>query len=130
MKLLLDTHVFLWLVDGNPNLTKVAEVALADPSNELFLSVASVWELAIKTANPKQQLILADPLDEYVTRWTQVYELNELPIRTPHALRLAGLPDHHRDPFDRILIAQASVEGMTLVSADGKFAPYPVPLLW
>ena len=130
MKLLLDTHTFLWLVDGNPNLTATAASALADPSHDLFLSVATVWEFAIKTTNPKQQLILADPLDAYVSRWTRAYQLTEMPIRISHALQLASLPDHHRDPFDRILIAQALVEGMTLVSADGKFAQYPVSLLW
>lgn len=130
MKLLLDTHTFLWLVDGSPHLSRTATAALADPSNDLFLSVASIWELAIKTANPKQQLILSDPLELYVARWSAVYDLAELPIRKSHALRLTALPDHHRDPFDRILIAQAFAEGMTLVSVDGKFAPYAVSQLW
>ncbi len=130
MKLLLDTHTLLWLVDGSPNLSKNAEVALGDPANDLFLSVASVWELAIKTSNPRRQLVLSDPLDVYIPRWTQAYRIAELPIKTPHALRLAGLPEHHRDPFDRILIAQASVEGLTIISADGKFASYLVPVLW
>jgi len=130
VKLLLDTHTFLWLADGSPNLSRTAEAALTDSSNELFLSVATVWELAIKTAYPKQQLVLADPLDEYVARWSQAYQIHELPIRTSHALQLATLPDRHRDPFDRILIAQALVEGMTLVSGDGKFAAYPASVLW
>jgi len=130
VKLLLDTHTFLWLAEGNPNLSRTAEAALLDPSDDLFLSVATVWELAIKTTNPKQQLVFADPLDLYLARWSQAYQLTELPIRSHHALYLAGLPGYHRDPFDRILISQAVVEGMTLVSIDGKFAAYPVSLLW
>ncbi len=128
MKLLLDTHAFLWLVEGSPSLSAVAQAALADPGNELFFNVASVWELAIKTGNKK--LTLNDPLDAFVGKWTVTYQLTLLPIDTPHALAVAGLPDHHRDPFDRILIAQALVEGMTLVSADVKFVPYSVPILW
>ena len=128
MKLLLDTHAFLWLVEGSPHLSAAARAALADPANELYLSVASVWELAIKTGNKK--LTLSDPLDSFVGKWALTYQLALLPINTPHALAVAGLPDHHRDPFDRMLIVQALVEGMTLVSADAKSAPYPVPILW
>jgi len=128
LKLLLDTHTFLWLVEGSPNLSIAAQAALADPANEAFLSVASVWELAIKTANKK--LALSDPLDAFVAKWTVTYQIALLPIDTPHPLALVGLPNHHRDPFDRILIAQALVEGMTLMSADAKFTPYSAPILW
>jgi PIN domain nuclease of toxin-antitoxin system len=128
MKLLLDTHTFLWLVEGSPRLGPAAQAALADPLNELYLSVASVWELAIKTGNKK--LALSDPLDVFLAKWAVAYRLALLPIQTPHALALLGLPDHHRDPFDRILIAQAIVESMTLVSADAKLAPYSVQLIW
>ena len=128
MKLLLDTHTFLWLIEGSPNLSPTAQAALADPAHELYLSVASVWELAIKTGIKK--LVLSDPVDVFVRKWMATYQLVQLPIDTPHALAVAGLPDHHRDPFDRILIAQALVEGMTLVSADSKFTPYGVPILW
>jgi PIN domain nuclease of toxin-antitoxin system len=130
VKLLLDTHTLLWLVEGSPNLSAPAQVALNDPANELFLSAASVWELAIKTTSPKQQLILSDPLDVYIAKWTGAYQLSQLAIQTTHALRVVALPNHHRDPFDRVLIAQALVEGMTLVSGDSKFAPYSIPILW
>ena len=130
MKLLLDTHTFLWLVEGNPNLTAAARAGLADPANELFLSIASIWELAIKISSPKPQLTLTDPLDAYIAKWPAIYQLNLLPIQLPHALYVVGLPNHHRDPFDRILIAQALVEGMTLVSGDSKFTSYPVTILW
>jgi PIN domain nuclease of toxin-antitoxin system len=128
MKLLLDTHTFLWLVEGSPNLSTTAQAALADPGHEVYLSVASIWELAIKVGNKK--LVLSEPLDVFVGKWTVTYQLAQLPIDTPHALAVAGLPDHHRDPFDRILIAQALVTGMTVVSADPKFAAYAVPILW
>lgn len=128
MRLLLDTHTFLWLVEGSPRLSAIATAAIANPLNELFLSVASVWELAIKTANKK--LTLSDPLDAYVARWTPVYQLDLLPIHSSHALGVGDLPDHHRDPFDRMLISQSQIEGMILVSGDAKLASYGLPILW
>ena len=130
MKSLLDTHTFLWLIVGSPNLSAVAQTALADRANKLFLSVAFVWELAIKTGGPKPRLALADPLDIYLAKWSAAYQLVLLPIESSHALHVVKLPDHHRDPFDRMLIAQTLHEGMTLVSGDSKFAAYPVTLLW
>ena len=81
MKLLLDTHTFLWLVEGSPNLSTAAQAALADPANQLFLSVASVWELAIKIGNKK--LALSDPLDSFIGKWTVTYQIAMLPIDTP-----------------------------------------------
>jgi len=130
MKLLLDTHTLLWLVDGNPNLSTGAQAALCDSANALFLSVASVWELSIKTSRTNPQLTLNDPLDQYIAKWTAAYQIQVLPIDLSHALHVAGLPKHHADPFDRLLISQAQVEAMTLVSADRKFALYSVPVLW
>src|SRR5712691_8065440 len=105
MKLLLDTHTFLWLVEGSPKLSPAAQTALADPANELFLSVASVWELAIKIGNNK--ITLSEPLDVFVGKWTVTYQLALLLIDTPHALAVLGLPNHHRDPFARMLISQS-----------------------
>jgi PIN domain nuclease of toxin-antitoxin system len=128
MRLLLDTHTFLWLVEGSPNLSAAAQTALCDPANSLHLSAASLWELAIKTSNKK--LTLTDPLGVFVGKWIPEYHIASLPIDVAHALAVAGLPDYHRDPFDRILLAQAIVEGMTLVSADSKLSPYSVPILW
>jgi PIN domain nuclease of toxin-antitoxin system len=90
--------------------------------------VASVWELAIKIGNKK--LALSDPLDHFVGKWTAACQVALLPIELPHALAVLTLPDHHRDPFDRILIVQALVEGMTLVSGDAKFTAYSAPVLW
>ncbi len=128
MKLLLDTHTFLWLVEDSPNLSAVGRAALADSANDLFLSVVSVWELAIKTGNRK--LTLSEPLDVFIGKWTAAYQVDLLPLDGPHALAVVGLPDHHRDPFDRMLIAQAIIEGMTLVTADRAFSRYSVPVLW
>ena len=130
MKLLLDTHTFLWLVDGNSSLSNKAQTALGDSTNALFLSVASIWELSIKTSRINPQLTLKDPLDQYINKWTAAYQVQVLPIELAHALHVAGLPKHHADPFDRMLIAQADVEAMTLVSADRKFADYSIQLLW
>ncbi len=128
MKLLLDTHTFLWLVEGSPTLSQKASNAITNPMNQVLLSVASVWELAIKTGNKK--LKLSDPLDQFISKWTAAYRLILQPIYTSHALAVAGLPDHHRDPFDRLLIAQGVVEAMTLVTADAKFGSYAVAILW
>jgi PIN domain nuclease of toxin-antitoxin system len=84
MKLLLDTHTFLWLVEESPSLSAPAQAALVSPTNDLYLSVASVWELAIKSSIKK--LALSDPLDEFVRNWTTAYQLAPLPIQTAHAL--------------------------------------------
>ena len=130
MKLLLDAHTLLWLVAGDPKLSTQAKTSIADPANVLLLSVESIWELAIKTTKPKQKLELSEPLKTYLTRWTTTYQINVLAIEFPHALKVAELADHHRDPFDRILIAQAMVENMALVSGDEKFNMYPVPVIW
>lgn len=128
MRLLLDTHAFLWLVEGHASLSASAQAALADPLNELYLSVVSGWELAIKLGNGK--LTLNAPLDQFIAKWMAAYHLAPLPIQMPHALSVAKLPNHHKDPFDRLLIAQAQIEGMTIVSADSQFASYGVPILW
>lgn len=98
MKLLLDTHTFLWLVEGSPKLSATAAAAIADPVNELFLSVASVWELAIKTGNKK--LKLSDPPDVYVARCTPVYQIDLLPIHSSHALARQEFLESGIDPSD------------------------------
>jgi PIN domain nuclease of toxin-antitoxin system len=101
---------------------------IADETNELWFSVASIWEMGIKVSIGK--LPLPEPLSDYVsTRMTQL-GARSLEITTPHALQSATLPLHHRDPFDRVLIAQAQLEEMTLVSADLMFKQYDVALLW
>jgi PIN domain nuclease of toxin-antitoxin system len=130
VKLLLDTHAFLWLIEGNEKLGPAASDAISDLSNVVYLSVASIWELSIKTSRANPQLKLAEPLDEYVAKWTRVYGIVVLPIEKTHALQVAYLTDHHRDPFDRLLVAQATVEKMSLATGDGKLSAYPVPIVW
>src|SRR4029453_15458342 len=97
MKLLLDTHTFLWLVEGSPNLSAAAKAALADPANDLFLSAASVWELAIKIGIKK--LTLSDTLDVYVAKWKATYQLAALPVQFGHAYGVTALPSHHKRPI-------------------------------
>jgi len=128
VKLLLDTHCWLWWFAQPEKLNERAIEIIADDANELWFSVASIWEMGIKVSIGK--LPLPEAIDDYVpTRMIQL-GARSLQISTAHALRVATLPMHHRDPFDRMLIAQARVEGMTLVSADSAFNQYDVALLW
>ena len=128
MKLLLDTHTFIWW-DSNPtNLSSTAIKLLMDPSNLKILSIATMWEMQIKSSLGKLELKL--PLDEIIK--TQVRENNFelLPILSNHVLYLDNLPLYHKDPFDRILIAQANCEDATLISKDSIFSQYSVNLKW
>lgn len=128
MRLLLDTQCWLWWFSQPERLNQTAIEQIANEANEVWLSVASVWEMGIKMALGK--LPLPDPIDSYVaTRMAQL-GARSLDIRASHALQVVKLPLHHRDPFDRMLIAQAQAEGMTLVSADPMFRQYNVTLLW
>ena len=127
MKLLLDTHAFMWW-DSDPNqLSTPVLAALRDPANEVWLSVTSVWEMVIKAQLGKLTLRL--PLAGIVTQ-QQANGLQILPVTLGHALAVEGLPDIHKDPFDRMLIAQANVEGAELVSADRVVRQYPVRVFW
>lgn len=128
MRLLLDTQCWLWWFAQPEKLNENAIKQIADETNEVWLSVASVWEMGIKVSIGK--LPLPEKIDHYVsTRMTKL-GARSLEIAASHALRVAALPLHHRDPFDRMLIAQAQVEEMTLVSADSTFNQYEVSLLW
>lgn len=127
MKLLLDTHIFIWLLEGNPNLSKTARQAIEDESNTLHLSMISLWEITIKTSLGK--LELAIPLEQIVINFILPSGMEILPIYLPHLFILQTLPFHHRDPFDRLLISQAKSERLTLVSADAMFGQYEVQIL-
>lgn len=124
MRLLLDTHVFLWWLAGGRDLTHTVREALASASNTLLFSVASVWEMHIKHAKGR----LTIPEDLETVLWAEGIPL--LGITIAHARDAAGLPAHHRDPFDRMLIAQAQREGLMIVTHDTLFRPYGVPILW
>jgi PIN domain nuclease of toxin-antitoxin system len=128
MKLLIDTQCWLWWFAQPDRLNEMAIASISDESNEIWLSVASVWEIGIKVGLGK--LPLPEPLDRYLpSRMTQL-GARSLEIRADHAIQAGGLPLHHRDPFDRMLIAQAQVEGMTIVTADRLFELYAVEVLW
>jgi len=128
VKLLLDTHTLLWLVSDDPQLSKKGMQLLVDPENDLLLSPATYWELAIKVSIGKYRL--TDPLAEYISEAIRLYGLNILPITPTHAEATVQLAYHHKDPFDRMLIAQAIVEDVAVVSADDAFDAYPVTRLW
>jgi PIN domain nuclease of toxin-antitoxin system len=127
MRLLLDTHVFLWYISADPQLPIAFRDAIRDPANEVFLSVASVWEAVIKHCLGK--LPLPDAPAEYLPRQREAHRIAALPVEEAALAHLAGLPPLHRDPFDRILIAQALQHGLTLVTVDDAVRAYPVPLL-
>lgn len=128
MKLLLDTHVFLWLNDDPERLSKTVRDLCSSGAHEFYLSMASPWEMQIKSQLDK--LVLAMPIEELIHKNTQENNIQLLPIALSHISYLAQLPAHHRDPFDRMIIAQAMLEGMTIVSVDHAFAAYSVPVVW
>ena len=128
MQLLLDTHVFLWWVEGSIELSRKATRAIRDPGNECFVSVASFWEMAIKASLGK--LRLDAPLEEFVPEQMAANRFRLLQIDFRHVVGVAGLPFHHRDPFDRLLVAQAVSESMAIVSADRTIKRYGVRQVW
>lgn len=123
MRLLLDSNAFIWAYARPTELSATARRAIGDPANDRFLSIASLWEIAIKISNGKLVLIgdLADAINDIMA--------TSLPITLAHLTRLQTLPFHHRDPFDRMLIAQAMEEGLTIVTRDSFFPAYGVPML-
>ena len=122
MKLLLDTHCWLWLQVEPERFPEPASTYLTDPNHDLYLSAASAWEIAIKWSIGR--LPLPQPPTDYVPDRMERHGVLELPIRHRHVLRVASLPLHHRDPLDRLLIAQAQLEDCVLLSADAKIAAY------
>ena len=127
MKLLLDTHIFIWWADHPEKLSNTALSALEDEANDLILSVASVWEIQIKIQLGRLKLSL--PLKELIKNQQETNDLTVSPVALAHVLALDALPFHHKDPFDRLLIAQSIEEDLTLVTADSQFSAYSVKLL-
>ena len=123
MNLLLDTHVLLWWLDDNPTLSKKARDTIANGSHVVFISAAVIWEIRIKQALGKLKIPkdFQDVLDQQ--------PLEMLAVTAEHAHKIAHLPFHHRDPFDRMLIAQAEVESLTLVTRDRVFKKYKIPVI-
>ena len=128
MRALLDTHTFLWWITDRPQLSARAREIISDGSNELFLSAASGWEIAIKAQLGKPEL--PDDPEHFIVEQLALNAFTSLPIRLDHALHVYALPRHHRDPFDRILIAQCQLENLPILSADPQIARYPVEVLW
>ena len=128
MILLLDTHTLLWFLTNDSSLSARARDAIEDAANVAHVSAASLWEVAIKSALGK--LKLPAPYADIFPRQLETNGFGLLPITPAHCAALLTLPFHHRDPFDRLLLAQAKVDGMTLVTDDGQLGSYGVPLLW
>jgi PIN domain nuclease of toxin-antitoxin system len=127
MKLLLDTHAFLWFIEDNPRLSAQAK-ALLESDAELLISIASLWEIAIKTSLGK--LTIAQPYETFIPQQLELNEVTILPVSLAHLALVSTLPFHHRDPFDRLLAAQAIVERTPLVSADAAFDAYSIDRKW
>lgn len=128
MRLLLDSHVVIWSVEQDHLLSATAHAAITNPRNDLSVSAATIWEIAIKVGSGKLSLSL--PYRQWMTQAIAALRLTVLPITVDYADAQAGLPAHHRDPFDRLIIAQTLTEGITVVSADGAFDAYGVTRLW
>jgi PIN domain nuclease of toxin-antitoxin system len=128
MRLLLDTHARLWFVLGDASLTSAARSAIEDPQNEKLISAASYWELAIKSSMGKFRL--PRPYADFIDHAIRGQGFSVMPVATTHATVVSELPFHHRDPFDRLLVAQALAENIPLVSADEMLDRYGVRRLW
>lgn len=127
MRLLLDTHTFLWFINDSPQLSAPAK-SLLESEAGLLLNTASLWEIAIKTSLGK--LTLARPFSDFIPEQLALNSINELSISLKHLSIISTLAFPHRDPFDRLLIAQAMTESLPIVSADAAFDLYPIQRLW
>jgi len=125
---LLDTHTLLWFLQGNPRLSPKAKGLVEDQGNRVLVSIVSCWEIAIKTGQGTMNL--SEPSRTLLQRELPGNDLELLPISLDHATAVEGLPRHHKDPFDRLLIAQAMIEGVPIISVDGVFDHYPVRRIW
>ncbi|MBN2106738.1 MAG: type II toxin-antitoxin system VapC family toxin [Deltaproteobacteria bacterium] len=128
MRALLDTNCFLWGITDSEKLSLAARSFMADLDNSLCLSAASLWEIAVKVSIGKLELLR--PFDQLIPEQLAVNAIDILPIEPPHLSRLITLPFYHRDPFDRLIIAQAQTEDIALLSSDTAFQKYDVKLIW
>lgn len=128
MKALLDTHAFLWWVTDDRRLPPQVRRIMADESNEIFFSVVSAWEIVVKAATGR--IALPHPAERFMRRQVAANDFRVLSISLEHALRVGGLPPLHTDPFDRLLVAQALVERLIVLSGDRQVAAYPVDVRW
>jgi PIN domain nuclease of toxin-antitoxin system len=128
VRVLVDTHAFLWALLKDPRLSAGAQQILTEESSELVFSLASLWEISIKIRLGKLRAIGSSVA--YVRDEMKEYGMELLPIRFEHILQLEMLPQHHGDPFDRLLIAQAATEGIPILTHDPRFSVYGIELLW
>lgn len=128
MKALLDTHAFLWWITDNPQLSSTVKYILSNRSNQIFFSAASGWEIAIKAQVGK--LDLPSNPEIYIAEQLEINSFQILPIELKHSLQTYYLPNHHKDPFDRILVAQSQVENLPLLTRDGKISLYEINIIW
>jgi PIN domain nuclease of toxin-antitoxin system len=124
MRVLFDTHAFLWWIEDDLRLSSTVKEIIGDRSNELFFSAASGWEIAIKAKTGK--LSISDIPEKFVMEQLAINAVTILPIQISHALHIYNLPNHHRDPFDRILIAQSQLENLPIMTVDAQIARYSV----
>lgn len=128
MHILMDTHTFLWFLWADPQLSVTARTMIEDETNEKFISLISLWEIALKVSVGK--LTLAKPFEQYIREQIALNGFEILPLRLEHIAQVVSLPFHHRDPFDRLLAAQSLVEAMPLLSIDAVLDPYGLTRLW
>lgn len=128
MRLLLDTHAFLWWIGDDSRLSPRAAAVIADGSNQVHVSAATAWEIVVKKALGRVEV--PEPVDRFLVAQLEANSFLPLPIQMRHALGLSTLPDVHRDPFDRILVAQAVAENLILVSGDQVLRRYPATIEW
>ena len=128
MNLLLDTHTLLWFLRDDPSLSATAKALILDPANHKFVSVASCWEIAIKS--PPKKLGLTEPSGVLLGRELPRNGFDLFPIELRHATHVELLPEHHKDPFDRLLAAQSLLESIPIVSIDSQFDAYGVNRIW
>lgn len=128
MRILLDTHAFLWWINNDPQLTANARSLIEDISNEIFISTVSGWEIAIKAQLGK--LTVASDLEQFIANQITQNYFTILPITLSHALHIYNLPLHHRDPFDRMLVAQSQLEGLSILTIDPLIRQYTASTIW
>lgn len=128
MKALLDTHTFLWWITDTPQLSSRVREIISNSDNTIFLSAVSGWEMAIKAKLGK--LLLPENLENFISEQLAVNAINTLPVQMSHTLHVYHLPDHHRDPFDRMLVAQAQLEKLPILTVDPQIAQYSVETIW
>ncbi len=128
MRALLDTHAFLWWISDDARLSERCRAIISDGVNEILFSAVSAWEIVVKAGIGR--LAVPDNLENYIPEQVSRNRFEVLPISITHALRVSRLPNHHKDPFDRMLVAQAQVEKVTILTGDAQIARYPIRVAW